>query len=117
MKFSKRKTWHVYSFFVYCMKRNYGRLPLSRSQRDPLKHFEIFVPRHIRFAELRKKEFEQPHVTNICVIELLKLEIIENIVEKRRNCSLGAISPFFHNIFLHVVRFTCLGRDQISTSS
>ena len=24
---------------------------------------------------------------------------IENIVEKRRNCSLGAISPLFHNIF------------------
>ena len=24
---------------------------------------------------------------------------VENIVEKRRNCSLGAISPLFHNIF------------------
>ena len=23
----------------------------------------------------------------------------QNIVEKRRNCSLGAISPLFHNIF------------------
>ena len=34
-------------------------------------------------------------------------------MEKRRNCSLGAISPLFHNIFLHVVRFSCLGRVQI----
>ena len=40
---------------------------------------------------------------------------IENIVEKRRNCSLGAISPLFHNI-LPVVRFSCLGRDQIFIS-
>ena len=38
---------------------------------------------------------------------------IENIVEKRRNCSLGAIFPLFQNIFLAVVKFSCLGRDQI----
>ena len=31
----------------------YSRLSLSRSQRDPLKNFEISVLRHIRFAELR----------------------------------------------------------------
>ena len=31
-----------------------------------------------------------------------------NIVEKRRNCSWGAISPLFNNIFLSVVRFSCL---------
>ena len=41
---------------------------------------------------------------------------IDNNVEKRRNCSLGAISPLFHIIFLPVVRFSCLGRDQIFTS-
>ena len=40
----------------------------------------------------------------------------KNIVEKRRNCSLGTISPLFHNIFLPVVRFSCLDRDQIFTS-
>ena len=28
----------------------------------------------------------------------------------------GAISPLFHNIFLPVVRFSCIGRDQIFTS-
>ena len=32
---------------------------------------------------------------------------IENIVEKRRNCSLGAISPLFHNILIPVVRYPC----------
>ena len=32
----------------------YGRLSSSRSPRDSLKHFEISVPRHTRFAELRK---------------------------------------------------------------
>ena len=40
-----------------------------------IKYFEISVPRRIRFAELRKKLFEQPHLTNIHVIGLLKLEI------------------------------------------
>ena len=33
----------------------YSRLSLSRIPRDSLKNFEISVPRHIRFAELRKK--------------------------------------------------------------
>ena len=32
----------------------YSRLSLSRSRRDPLKHCEISVLRHIRCAELRK---------------------------------------------------------------
>ena len=32
---------------------------------------------------------------------------IDSIVEKGRNCSLGAISPLFHNILLPVVRFPC----------
>ena len=32
----------------------YSRLPLSRNQRDSMKHFEISVLRHIRFVELRK---------------------------------------------------------------
>ena len=37
----------------------YSRLSLSRSRRDPLKHFEISVLRHIRCVILRKKQFEQ----------------------------------------------------------
>ena len=43
---------------------NYSQLSLSRSQWDPLKHFEISVLRHIRFAELRKIPIEQPNFTN-----------------------------------------------------
>ena len=33
----------------------YSQLALFRSPRNSLKYFEISVPRHIRFAELRKK--------------------------------------------------------------
>ena len=33
---------------------------------------------------------------------------IENIVEKRRNCSIGAISPLFHNIFYMLLDFHVL---------
>ena len=43
------------SFFLFLYKNIYSSLPLPLSPRDPLKYFEISVPRHIRFAELRKK--------------------------------------------------------------
>ena len=46
--------------------------------RGTIKYFEISVPRHIRFAEFRKKLFEQPHLKNVYVIGLLKLEIRSN---------------------------------------
>ena len=42
----------------------YSRLSLSRNRRDPQKHFEISVLRHIRFVVLREKQFEQPNFTN-----------------------------------------------------
>ena len=37
-------------------------------RRDPLKHFEISVLRHIKCAELRKISIEQPNFTNEHVI-------------------------------------------------
>ena len=46
----------------------YSRLSLSRSRRDSLKHFEITVFRHIRFAELRKIPIKQANFTNQHVI-------------------------------------------------
>ena len=50
-------------------------------------------------------------------IRLLLLEIyIENIVEKGRNGSRGAISPLIHNILLPDIRFLCLKKDQIFSS-
>ena len=39
---------------------------------------------------------------------------MQNNVEKRRNCSLGATSPLFHNILLPVLRFPSLNGDQNS---
>ena len=55
-----------------------------------------------------KKQFEQPKFTKDYVIWRLYLEIyIENIVEKGRNCSPGAISPLFHNILYPDFRFLC----------
>ena len=33
----------------------YSQLSLSRSPRDSVKYFEISIPRHIRFVEVRKK--------------------------------------------------------------
>ena len=52
----------------YCI---YSRLSLSRTYRDPLKHFEISVLRHIRFSELRKIQIAQPNLTNDYVSRLL----------------------------------------------
>ena len=43
-------------------------LMLSRSRMDLLKHYEISVLRHIRFAELRKIPIKQPDFTNKYVI-------------------------------------------------
>ena len=84
---------------------NYSRFSLSRSRRDPLKHFEISVLRHNRCAEFRKIPNEQPNFTNEHVIWLLWLEIyVENIVYKGRNCSWGAISALIHNILLLDIR-------------
>ena len=50
-----------------------GALPIAlrgsaRSRRDPLKHFEISVLRHIRFAELRKVPIELLYFTKEHVI-------------------------------------------------
>ena len=55
----------------YDKSLNYSRLSLSRNRRDLQKQFEISVLRHIRFAVLRKKQFEQPNFTNDYVIWLL----------------------------------------------
>ena len=86
----------------------YSQPSLSRSRRDLLNHFEISVLWHIRSAELRKLQIKiQTNFTkNKYVIWLILLEIyIENIVEKGRNCSSGAISPFIHNILLLMLDF------------
>ena len=94
----------------------YSRLSLSQIPRDSLKYFEISVFRHIRFAELGEKLIRLTTFNKYMCNWTLEVRYIENIVEKRRNCSLGAISPHFHNLFLPVVKFLCLSRDKIFTS-
>ena len=44
----------------------------------------------------------------------LEVRDIENIVEKRRNCSLGAISPLFHNSFYLLLDFHVLAGTRFS---
>ena len=46
--------WYRFSAKIKDALVSYSRLSLSRIPRDSLKYFEIFVLRHIRFAELRK---------------------------------------------------------------
>ena len=78
------------SILCICFKRPiYSRLSLSRIPKDSLKYFEIAVPRHIRFAELEKK---QPHLTNLYVTGLEAGDIAK-ILWKRGE------APLFHNIF------------------
>ena len=59
-------------------------------------------------------QIAQLNFTNEYLIRLLYLEIyIENIVEKGRNCSQGAISPLIDNILLPDLRFR---HEQIFSS-
>ena len=67
------------------MRQKYSRLSLSRSLRDSLEYFEISVPRHIRFAELRKTINRTTTFNKwICNLTPEVNSYIENIVEKRR---------------------------------
>ena len=59
--------WEIYADTCKS-KSKYSGLSLSRNRRDPQKHFEISLLPHIRFAVLRKKQFEQPNFTNDYVI-------------------------------------------------
>ena len=70
-----------------------------------LEHFEISVPRNIRVAEVRKA-INRTTPFNEWIRNLTpEVRDIENIVEKRRNCSWGAISTLFHIILLPLLRF------------
>ena len=101
------------SFFLVCCIRTVDSL--YRITRDSLKYFEISVPQHIRFTELRKKYIKQPHFTNEYTIWLLKLEIYW------KYCGKGKVAPLkqfllFSTVFCYLVRFPGSNRDQIFTS-
>ena len=76
-----------------------------------MKHFDISVLRHIRFAE-RRKTINRTNTLNRMNMNLApKLRDILKILWKR-----GAISPLFRNILLPSGSSLCLNRDQIFTS-
>ena len=82
----------------------YSRLSLTRS-RDSLTYFEIYVPRHIRFAALSEKKIEWPYFIHEFVIWLPKLEIYWKYCGKEEKLLLRAISPLFHNICCMLLNF------------
>ena len=90
-----------YIFTRYGVFTNYiySRLSLSRNRRDPQKHFEISVLRHIRFIVLRKKQSEQSNFSNDYVIGLLLLEIYIEILWKRREIAPQEQFLLFSTIF------------------
>ena len=68
-----------------------------------LKHFEISVPRHIRFAELRKKKIiTQPHFTNEYVVWRLKLEMYWKYCGKEEKLLLRSNFSSFSTIFCYL---------------
>ena len=77
---------------------------------ETLKYFEISVLRTIRFAELGGKLIRLTTFNKYMCNWTPEVRDLLKILWKR-----GAISPLFHNIFLPVVRFSCLSRDKIFT--
>ena len=69
--FHRTTQWSLMSLYL----SKCSRLLIFRSPRNSLKYFEMSVPPHIRFAELRKKQTKQPHFTNEYIIRLQKLEL------------------------------------------
>ena len=85
----------VVSIHVFYLQ---STLVISKSK-GPSKTLRDIRTSTYQICSIEEKQFEQPNFTNYYVLWLLWLEIyIENIVEKGRNCSSGAISPPFHNI-------------------
>ena len=78
----------------------YIRLSLSRIPRDSIKYFEISVPRHIRFAELRKKIIRTTTFNKYICNWTLEVRDIWKILWKR-----GEISPLFQIIFYLLLDF------------
>ena len=94
----------------------YSRLSLSRIPRNSLKYFEISVLRYIKFAELRKKLIRLTTLNKYMCNWTLEVRDILKTLWKR-----GGIAPqqqflLFSTIFLHIFRFSCLGREYIFTS-
>ena len=70
-QFASSGFWSKSVLFVI----KYSRLSLSRNPRDSVKHFEISILQHIRFAELRKQLIKQPPLAEWIFNLTPKLEI------------------------------------------
>ena len=92
----------------------YSRLSLSRSLRDSLKYFEISVPRHIRFAELRKKINQTTTFhKRVCNLTPVKVEISLKYCGKEEKLQFLLFSTIFCYLLLN---FHVENRDQILSS-
>ena len=62
-------------YHMFILKTKYSRLSSSRSPWDFQKYFEVCVPRHIRFAELRKNNHISQWICNLTheVRDVLKI--------------------------------------------
>ena len=69
------RTNEVVPRLIQNASEKHSGLSLSRIPRDSINYFKISVLRHIRFADSRRKLIEQPHLTNVYVTGLLKVEI------------------------------------------
>ena len=78
-----------------------------------MKYFEMSVPRHIKICRIEKKIIRTTTFNKYICNWTLEVRDILKILWKSGGI---APSPLFHNIFVPVVRFSCLGRDQIFIS-
>ena len=80
----------------------YSRLSLSRIPRDPLKYFEIFVPRHIKNCRIEEK-INRTTTFNKCICNFAhEVRDILKILWKR-----GEIAPEEQFLLFSTIFFTC----------
>ena len=90
----------------------YSRLSLFRSPRESLKYFEILVPRHIRLAELRKKNKSNNHISQMNMqCDTWNKRYCGKEEKILHRCNFSSFPQYLLPIFL----FSCLNRDQIFT--
>ena len=85
---SRRVLKNIEHYYSYEQQYKYSRLSLSRFPRDSIKYFEISIPRHIRFAELRKKIIRTTTFNKYICNWTLEVRDILKILWKR-----GEIAP------------------------
>ena len=101
---------------LHILKKQYSRLSLFRIPRASLKHFEISVPRHSQICRIEEKLIGLTTFNKYMCNLTLEVRDILKILWKRGEIATEEQFLLFSTIFLPVVRFSCLGRDQIFTS-